>query len=82
MTCFVPSFDAEMPQTMFVSSLRVAARSISASSAPASRRVSGFVALPSTQITSRLLDRVVMASGFLSITVMSCPSDERVSATE
>lgn len=80
-TCLVPSFLADMPQTMLVSSLRVAAMSRSASAAPASSRVSELVALPSTHITSRLLDRLLMVAASLSITVMSWPSSARMPAT-
>ena len=82
MTCFVPSLRAEIPQTMFISSLRMAAMMRSASAAPASVSVSGFAALPSTHITSRLFERLFITAGLLSITMMSCPSSERMLATE
>ena len=78
----VPSFLAVMPQTMFISSLRMAAMMRSAPAAPASRSVSELVALPSTHITSRLLEILETISGFLSMTVMSCPSLTRMLATE
>ena len=45
-------------------------------------RVSELVALPSTQITSRLLERLSILALSLSITVMSWPSAVRMSATE
>ena len=80
MTCFVPSFRADMPQTMFISSLRVEANTRSAVAAPASRRVSALVALPSTQMTSRLLDTMLILAASLSTTVISCPSAARMAA--
>ena len=81
-TCCVPSFRAEMPQTILTSSCSVAAISRSAFSAPASDKTSGFVALPSRQITSISFETWVMVSSSLSITVMSCPSFESTSARE
>ena len=81
-TCCVPSFRAEIPHTIFTSSCSVAAMSKSAFSAPASARTSGFVALPSIQITSISLETWEMVSSSLSITVISCPSLESTSARE
>ena len=81
-TCFVPSFRAEIPHTMLTSSCSVAAIRRSASFAPASVSTSGFVAFPSRQITSISLDTWLMVSSSLSMTVMSCPSCESISARE
>ena len=52
MTCSVPSLRAAMPHIIFTSSLLVAATRRPASAAPAPIRDSGFVALPSTHMTS------------------------------
>ena len=70
----VPSRFAARAQSMFISSLSVSASSTSASSAPLSRRVSGFVALPRTQITSSSPEQRSMVWASRSMRVMSWPS--------